>query len=69
MDIVVPPIPEVSIIVPARNEGEAIERCLRSLLAQDYPNLEIIAVNDRSEDSTGEIMDRLAAERADRLLD
>jgi glycosyltransferase involved in cell wall biosynthesis len=52
----------VSVIVPARNEAAEIERCLRSLIAQDYPNLEIIAVNDRSEDATGAIMERLAAE-------
>jgi glycosyltransferase involved in cell wall biosynthesis len=52
----------VSVIVPARNEAREIERCLRSLLAQDYPNLEIIAIDDRSEDATGAIMDSLAAE-------
>src|SRR5580700_5081821 len=52
--------PRVSIIVPARNEEETIERALRSLLALDYDNYEVIAVNDRSTDSTGEIMDRVA---------
>jgi chlorobactene glucosyltransferase len=52
--------PLVSIIVPARNEGGHIERCIRSLLAQDYPHFEVIAVNDRSEDDTGPILDRLA---------
>jgi glycosyltransferase involved in cell wall biosynthesis len=56
--------PLVSVIVPARNEAREIERCLRSLIAQDHPNLEIIAVNDRSEDATGAIMDTLAAESA-----
>jgi glycosyltransferase involved in cell wall biosynthesis len=54
--------PLVSVIVPARNEAREIERCLRSLIAQDYPNVEIIAVDDRSEDATGSIMDSLAAE-------
>ena len=54
--------PLVSVIVPARNEGHEIERCLRSLIAQDYPNIEIIAIDDRSEDATGAIMDSLAAE-------
>jgi glycosyltransferase involved in cell wall biosynthesis len=54
--------PLVSVIVPARNEGREIERCLRSLIAQDYSHLEIIAVNDRSEDATGAIMDKLAGE-------
>jgi glycosyltransferase involved in cell wall biosynthesis len=53
--------PRVSIIVPARNEEEAIERCLQSLLALEYPDYEIIAVDDRSTDATGQIMDRVAA--------
>ena len=51
--------PRVSIIVPARNEEETIEQCLRSLLALDYENYEVIAVNDRSTDRTGEIMERV----------
>jgi glycosyltransferase involved in cell wall biosynthesis len=54
----------VSIIVPARNEQEDIEQCLRGLLALDYDNYEVIAVNDRSTDRTGEIMDRVAASPA-----
>jgi glycosyltransferase involved in cell wall biosynthesis len=52
--------PRVSIIVPARNEEESIEQALNTLLALDYDNYEVIAVNDRSTDSTGEIMERLA---------
>lgn len=55
-------LPRVTILVAARNEESCIERCLRSLAVQDYPNLEIIAINDRSTDATGEIMDRLEAE-------
>jgi glycosyltransferase involved in cell wall biosynthesis len=51
----------VSIIVPARNEEETIEQPLRQLLALDYTNYEVIAVNDRSTDRTGEIMERVAA--------
>ncbi len=54
------PRPRVSIIIPARNEERNIEEALRSVLSQDYPNFEIIAVNDRSEDSTGAILARLA---------
>lgn len=61
-DAVPGPAPLVSVVVPARNEQAEIERCLRSLIGQDYPNLEIIAVDDRSEDETGAIMDRLAVE-------
>ncbi len=56
--------PRVSIIVPARNEERSIERCLECLLALDYPDYEILAVDDRSTDSTGEIMDRVAASQA-----
>ena len=52
--------PRVSVIVPARDEGHKIEAGLKSLLATDYPNFEIIAIDDRSRDETGAIMDRLA---------
>ncbi len=52
--------PLVSIIVPACNEAETIEPAPRSLLAQDYANLEIIVVNDRSVDATGEVLARMA---------
>ncbi len=51
--------PRVSIIVPARNEEEIIEQALNTLLALDYDNYEVIAVNDRSTDSTGAIMERI----------
>jgi glycosyltransferase involved in cell wall biosynthesis len=59
--------PWVTVIVPARNEERAIEGCLRSLANQDYSNLEILAVNDRSTDSTGDIMDRLVGEQPLRM--
>jgi len=52
--------PRVSIIVPARNEEQDIEASLRTLLALDYDNYEVIAVNDRSTDRTGEIMEKVA---------
>ncbi len=51
--------PRVSIIVPARNEEEDIEQCLTSLLDLDYDNYEVIAVDDRSTDRTGEIMEEI----------
>ena len=53
--------PRLSVIVPARNEGEHIESALVSLLTQDYPNLEVVAVDDRSTDATGAILGRLAS--------
>ncbi len=54
----------VSIIVPARNEEETIEQGLSLLLALDYDNYEVIVVNDRSTDRTGEIIERVAASPA-----
>jgi glycosyltransferase involved in cell wall biosynthesis len=60
-------IPEVCIIVPARNEAESIALNLHSLLALRGPNFEIIAVDDRSSDTTGAIMDSIARENAGTL--
>jgi glycosyltransferase involved in cell wall biosynthesis len=54
------PAPRVSIIVPARNEQEHVETALSSFANQDYENLEIIAVDDRSSDRTGGIMEQSA---------
>jgi glycosyltransferase involved in cell wall biosynthesis len=56
--------PRVSIIVPARNEERDIEQSLTQLLALDYDNYEVIAINDRSTDRTGEIMARIAGNQA-----
>ncbi len=53
--------PQVSAIVPARNEAEGLERSLRSLLAQAGVELQVIVVNDHSTDGTGAIADRVAA--------
>ncbi len=47
--------PSVSILVPARNEEAAIAECLRALLAQDHPDIEILVLDDRSEDRTAVI--------------
>ncbi|HEX3092174.1 MAG TPA: glycosyltransferase family 2 protein [Candidatus Angelobacter sp.] len=62
-------LPSLTIVVPARNEEAEIESALRSLLQLNYPQFEVVAVNDRSTDHTGAIMDRIAAEPAaqDRL--
>jgi hypothetical protein len=52
----------VSVICPARNEGDEIEAAMRTRLSDPAPWLEFIAIDDRSTDETPEILDRLAAE-------
>ena len=52
--------PRVSIVVPARNEEDTIAETLKRLTSLDYDNYEVIAVNDRSTDRTGEIMEEIA---------
>jgi glycosyltransferase involved in cell wall biosynthesis len=59
--------PALTVIVPALNEVENIAACLESLLAQEYQPLRILAVDDRSTDGTGDIMDAIAARHPDRL--
>jgi len=53
--------PSLSVIVPACNEGDTLEPAANTLLDQDYPNLEIILIDDRSDDETGAVVDRIAA--------
>ena len=59
--------PTLTVIVPARNEAADIRTCLESLARQDYVRLQVVAVNDRSTDATGAIMDAMAAEWPERL--
>ena len=68
LDIVVKPTdppqnaPLISVCVPARNEERNIRLCVESLLAQDYPNFEVIVLDDRSTDRTPEILRDLTTE-------
>jgi glycosyltransferase involved in cell wall biosynthesis len=62
-----PPLPEgdgpdLTVVVPACNEEKSIQATLRTLLASTGLRLQIVAVNDRSTDRTGEFMDQVAAE-------
>ena len=67
LDIVVepasPPIqaPLISVCIPARNEERNIRACVEAVLAQDYPNLEVIVLDDRSSDSTPSILAEIAS--------
>jgi len=60
------PAPSVAIVIPAKDEGASVGQCISSALGQDYPAFELIAVDDRSTDETGRILDELAV--ADRRL-
>lgn len=55
-----PVLPSLSVVVAACNESESLEPALLSLLQQDYPDLQVVLVDDRSSDDTALIVDRLA---------
>ncbi|MEW6355901.1 MAG: glycosyltransferase family 2 protein [Planctomycetota bacterium] len=54
------PWPRLSIVIAACNEADTIEDAMATLLKQDYPDLEIVLVDDRSTDGTGAIIDQMA---------
>jgi cellulose synthase/poly-beta-1,6-N-acetylglucosamine synthase-like glycosyltransferase len=68
LDIVVEPMPPpssaplISVCVPARNEERNIRLCVEAILAQDFPNFEVIVLEDRSHDSTPQILRELAVQ-------
>ena len=59
--------PELLVVVPAKDEAETIGPAMETLLAQDYGPLRIVAVDDRSTDATGQLMDEMAARAPERL--
>lgn len=54
-------LPRISVIVPVRNEEGKVARCLESLAKQDYPDFEIVVIDDHSTDSSGRIIAEIAA--------
>ena len=60
-------LPFVSVVIPARDEAHNIERVLTSLTASDYPGFELIVVDDRSSDGTGQLARRVRPRHADRV--
>jgi len=56
------PAPLISVLIPARNEEDNIGTCLESLRRQDYPNYEILVLDDSSTDRTADIVASIAAE-------
>ncbi|GAB4506744.1 MAG: glycosyltransferase family 2 protein [Anaerolineales bacterium] len=73
LDILVTPAPPpasapmVSVCIPARNEENNIRRCVEAVLRQDYPNLEVIVLDDRSTDATLTLLNEIAS-RDSRLI-
>ena len=73
LDLVVKPVPaptsapKVSVCIPARNEETNIRRCVEAALRQDYPDFEVIVLDDRSTDSTLTLLKEIAS-RDSRLL-
>ncbi len=68
LDVVVEPVappkngPLISVCIPARNEADHIRTCLEAMLAQTYPNFEVIVVDDRSTDATPQILQEFAGD-------
>ncbi len=55
------PIERATILIPAKDEGQRIRECVEAACNQTHPNYQVIAIDDRSTDETGAILDELAA--------
>jgi len=60
--------PKISVVLPTYKRAHLIEKAIDVVLAQDYPNFELVVVNDGSPDATRETLERLQRERADPRL-
>jgi len=61
------PAPSATMVIPVKDEAPRIRDCMNAALAQDYPSFDVVAVDDRSTDGTGEILNELAAGSSGRL--
>jgi cellulose synthase/poly-beta-1,6-N-acetylglucosamine synthase-like glycosyltransferase len=61
------PVPDVSVLVPVKDEARQIRSCLESILRLDYPGLKVLVIDDRSKDGTHEVLAELAQLHAERL--
>ncbi len=74
LEVVAKPVPPpadgplISFCIPARNEENNIRTCIEALLAQTYPNFEVVVLDDRSTDATPSILKELAADRRIRVI-
>lgn len=59
--------PRVTVLIPAKDEGERVRVCLESVLAQDYPNFSVVTIDDRSTDNTSAILDDIATGSAGKV--
>lgn len=55
------PTPTLSIVIPAKDEAQGIADCVHRALAQDYPNADVVLIDDRSTDGTSQILDEIAS--------
>jgi chlorobactene glucosyltransferase len=61
------PAPTATIIIPVKDEAPRIGDCMTAVLGQDYPSFDVVAVDDRSTDGTGQILDEIAANSGGKL--